>query len=57
MRSVRTASILAAGLWLCVGLSGCLVAGYTSSQGWWVWPGSIIATLLVLLLTLLFNRR
>jgi hypothetical protein len=57
MRYVRTALILAAGLWLCAGLSGCLVVGYASGEGWWVRPGSIVATLLILLLILLFNRR
>ena len=57
MRSVRTVLILTVGLWLCAGLSGCLVVGYASGEGWWVWPGSIVVTLLVLLLMLLFNRR
>ncbi|MGP8259897.1 MAG: hypothetical protein ACLQM6_08095 [Acidobacteriaceae bacterium] len=57
MRAARGASMLAAGLWLCAGLSGCLVVGYASGEGWWVWPGSIVVTLLVLLLMFLFHRR
>ena len=24
-----------------LGLSGCLVAGYSSGRGWFVWPGSL----------------
>lgn len=35
----------AAGLVVCAGLSGCLVVGYSSGGGWWVWPGSVIVTL------------
>jgi hypothetical protein len=47
---------LAAGAVLCVPLSGCLVAGYTSGQGWWVWPGSLVITLVLLLVWLLGRR-
>jgi hypothetical protein len=57
MRNARAATILAMCLWLCAGLSGCVVAGYASGEGWWMWPGSIVATLLVLLLMFLFHRR
>jgi hypothetical protein len=50
-------SLLAAiGLAACVGLSGCLVAGYSSGGGWWAWPGSVVITLLVLLWALLSRR-
>jgi len=54
---MRAALILVASLLLCSGLSGCLVVGYTSSEGWWMWPGNIVVTLLILLVMLLFNRR
>jgi hypothetical protein len=58
MRSVvLAASILAVGLWLCAGLTGFPLVGYASGEGWWVWPGSIVATLVILLLMLLFNHR
>ena len=46
----------AAALMLCGTLNGCLVAGYTAGEGWWVWPGSVVLTLILLLLFLL-NRR
>ncbi len=38
------------------GLSGCLVAGYSSTGGFYVWPGSVVITLLLLLLFLLLRR-
>ncbi len=56
MRSGQAAAVLGAGFVLCAGLSGCLVAGYSSEGGWWVWPGSAIVTLVMLLLYFL-NRR
>jgi hypothetical protein len=40
----------------CGALNGCLVAGYSAGEGWWVWPGSLVLTLILLLLFLL-NRR
>jgi hypothetical protein len=56
MKPVRTASILTAALVLCGSLPGCLVAGYTSRGGWWVWPGSLVVTLILLLAWLLTRR-
>jgi hypothetical protein len=40
-----------------VGLSGCLVAGYSSGGGWFVWPGSLGLILIVLLIVFLIRRR
>ena len=40
-----------------VGLSGCLVAGYSSGGGWFVWPGSLGLLVLVLLIVFLIKRR
>jgi hypothetical protein len=37
-------------------LTGCLVAGYSSGSGFWVWPGSIGITLILLLLFFLSRR-
>jgi hypothetical protein len=56
MRAARAVSILAASFLLCATLSGCLVAGYTSGEGWWVWPGSLGITLILLALYLLSRR-
>lgn len=44
-------------LGLAGGLSGCLVAGYTSGSGFWVWPGTIVITAVLLLLFLLTRHR
>jgi protein-S-isoprenylcysteine O-methyltransferase Ste14 len=55
-RTTKAASILGALLLLCTALPGCLVVGYSSQSGWWVWPGSLVLTLILLLLFLL-NRR
>jgi hypothetical protein len=55
-RTAKAASILGASFFLCAALSGCLVAGYTAGEGWWVWPGSLALTLILLALFLL-NRR
>ncbi len=38
------------------GLSGCLVAGYSSGGGFFIWPGSI-AIMVILLLLFFFLRR
>jgi hypothetical protein len=42
---------------LCLPLAGCLVAGYSSGGGWWVWPGSLAITVLMLLTMFLLSRR
>lgn len=53
---VMRVAIFVAGLAGCAGLSGCLVAGYSSGSGWWVWPGSLIVTLVLVLVWLLSRR-
>ena len=35
--------------------SGCVVGGYSSGRGWFLWPG--IGTLLVIALLIFFLRR
>jgi hypothetical protein len=40
-----------------LGLSGCLVAGYSSGGGWFVWPGSLGLLIVVLLVVFLMRRR
>ena len=42
---------------VCAGLSGCLVVSYSSESGWWVWPGSAIVTLAIVMLWWLTRRR
>jgi hypothetical protein len=40
-----------------LGLSGCLVAGYSTGGGWFVWPGSLGLIVIVLLIVFLVRRR
>jgi hypothetical protein len=56
MRLVKAASIVFSGLVVFGSLCGCLVAGYSSRGGWWIWPGSLVLTL-VLVLAWLLTRR
>ena len=55
-RTAKAASILGASFFLCAALSGCLVAGYSAGEGWWVWPGSVVVSLLLLLAWWLTRR-
>ena len=52
-------AVLRSALLFCAlsGLSGCLVAGYTSQSGFWVWPGSFVITLVLVLLYFLMRHR
>ena len=53
---LRVLGLLVAGWLCCTQLTGCLVAGYSSGGGFWVWPGSILLTLILLGIFFL-NRR
>jgi hypothetical protein len=35
----------------------CVVGGYSSEGGFYLWPGSIVVTILLVLLFLFFRRR
>jgi uncharacterized membrane protein (DUF485 family) len=37
-------------------LTGCLVAGYSTGSGWYVWPGSIVITAILALIYFLTRR-
>jgi hypothetical protein len=50
-------SILAATLFLSPLLTGCLVAGYSTGGGWYIWPGSIVLTLIAFVFYFLMRRR
>jgi hypothetical protein len=43
-------------LMVCASLSGCLVMGYSSGGGFWILPGSLVLTAL-LVLWFLMGRR
>ena len=40
-----------------LGLSGCLLAGYSSGGGWFIWPGSLGFLVVVLVIIILMRRR
>ncbi len=54
--AARAAGVAVAGLLTAMSLSGCLVAGYSSRGGGFIWPGGFGLVILVLLL-LFFLRR
>ena len=37
--------------------TSCVVAGYSSNRGWFIWPGSIGLVVIIALLFLFFRRR
>ena len=43
------------GIFLAFTQSGCIAVGYTSSGGWFIWPGGL--ALVILVLFLLMRRR
>ena len=49
-------SLAAMTLLVAEALSGCLVAGYSSRGGFFVWPGSIVVTLIMILVFFLLRR-
>jgi hypothetical protein len=38
-------------------LSGCIAVGYTSSGGWFIWPGGLALLLVILFVVFLLRRR
>ena len=56
LQVVRVSLALGLGLAMAVAVLGCLVAGYSSGGGWWVWPGSLVITLVLVLVWLLTRR-
>jgi len=56
-RCTLQACLLCVGLFAALPLCGCLVAGYSSGSGFWVWPGSLVITALLILFFLLRRGR
>jgi hypothetical protein len=54
--TVRGALIFVAGLISFVTFTGCLVVGYTSRGGWFIWPGSITLLIIIALIIWLLRR-
>jgi hypothetical protein len=53
----RAAAVILLMLPCATALSGCLVVGYSSGSGFWMWPGSIVVTLVLVLLYFLTRHR
>ena len=51
----RTATTVLAALALTQ--AGCIVVGYRSGGGWFVWPGGLVLILMLALLLMMFLRR
>ena len=53
----RACMLMAALPLLSLGCTGCLVAGYSSSGGGFIWPGGLGLLFVVLLVVFLIRRR
>lgn len=53
---MKKAFLIALLLLLTVSFSSCVGVGYSSSGGWFVWPGGL-ALLVIILLVVFFMRR
>lgn len=38
-------------------LSCVMVGGYSNDGGWWIWPGSLVSVLVIIILVLFLRRR
>jgi hypothetical protein len=56
-RSLRAVCILVLGFGVTSTLSGCLVAGYSSGGGGFIWPGGFGLVFLLLILFFVLRRR
>ena len=53
----RSAGVSVAGLLAAMSMSGCLVAGYSTRGGGFIWPGGFGLVILVLLLLFFLRGR
>jgi len=56
-RGIGAAAGVAAACAMMLGLSGCIAVGYSSSGGWFVWPGGLALLLVILFVVFLLRRR
>ncbi len=52
-----TKAWLALATWFALGCTGCLVAGYSSGGGGFIWPGGLGLVVMILLVLFLLRRR
>ena len=55
--TMKRSAVLMTMLAACIPLTGCVMVGYSSRGGFFVWPGSFAFLLIGLLLWLLFRGR
>ncbi len=53
---IKRLTLAVAALAACGTLSGCLMVGYSSAGGWFLWPGGL-GLVVIVLLALFFLRR
>ena len=56
-RNLLTFCLFAASLIISTALSGCIVAGASSTGGWFIWPGGLGLVVVVLLAIFLLRGR
>lgn len=56
-QSIRAALLMMSGLGACSALSGCVMLGYSSRGGFFLWPGGLGLLVLLGVLWLIFSRR
>lgn len=42
---------------VCLPLTGCIAFGYSSSGGWFIWPGGLGLLLLIAIVLMVLRRR
>ena len=55
--AMKAAALLISSLACMAMLTGCIAVGYSSSGGWFIWPGGIGLLFLVLIIALVLRRR
>ncbi len=56
-RRLNTLGLLTTGLIASTALTGCIVAGASSTGGWFIWPGGLGLVVIVLLAIFLLRGR
>ena len=55
--ATKTVALLISSLACMPTLTGCVAVGYSSTGGWFIWPGGIGLLVLVLIIALVLRRR
>ena len=55
--SLARGVVLLTGMLVAINCTGCVVAGYSSGGGWFIWPGGLGLLVIVLLALFLLRGR